>query len=118
MNHSLDQLLTVYTEAARLHDKSSEGSDYRAANNHYDVLVGIYRELKRRGAEALTGLLKLLDDSSPAVRLWAAFHTLEIAPAVAERVLEDLAKGAPSLARLSAATTLAEWRKGSLIIPS
>ena len=83
-------------------------------NRMFDLLVAIHRELRARGTEAQHQLLRLLDDSDPGTRCWAATAVLEFAPDEGERVLADLAKTADGLVGFSAEWALEEWKAGTL----
>ena len=83
-------------------------------NRMFDLLVAIHRELRARGLEAQHQLLRLLDDSVPGTRCWAATSVLEFAPVDGERVLADLAKNAEGLVGFSAEWALEKWKAGTL----
>jgi len=63
-------------------------------------------------------LLGLLDSPDVGVKLWAASHALEFAPTDGELVLEALSRSSEiGISKLTAETTLKEWKKGSLKFP-
>jgi hypothetical protein len=109
-------LIEGYRQAARQHGDATEIGDYKSANRFAESVATIFAELKRRGPQSQQLLLKCLEDPSPGVRLWAASHALEFAPAKAEKVLGDLSKGG-RLVDVSAAVTLKEWHSGRLRFP-
>lgn len=74
-------------------------------------------ELRRRGPEAQSALLKLLGDERGEVRSWAATHAPEFAPDRAEVVLGEIASGPESLEQFEARLVLEEWRAGRLRFP-
>lgn len=61
--------------------------------------------------DAESQLFTLLDDPAPGVRLWAAAHSLALAPDRAAPVLQALAAGPPSPVRLVAEIALRQWRE-------
>jgi len=113
---SVEELIRRYADAAREHAAASESGDFRTANRAHDRITRIHHVLYERGAAAQRELRTLLQHDEASVRLWAALHSLAVAPAEAEAVLEEIAGGAPSLLRLSAEMTLSEWRSGQLRI--
>jgi hypothetical protein len=114
---SVAQLLGEYEEAALAHRAGSRTGEYKKANAAYHRLAAVLRELRSRGPEAHSALLRLLEDPRLDIRGWVAAHALEMAPERAEKVLEAIAAGPHSLARLSAEMVLQEWRGGRLKFP-
>jgi hypothetical protein len=110
----LAALISSYRDAAREHGSATAAGEYRTANRRHDEIVAIYHELVRRGSEGRTALLSLLEHDDLSVRVWAAVHSLQFAPAEAEAVLEAIAQSPPGLVRLAAEYSLEEWRKGTL----
>jgi hypothetical protein len=104
------ELTKAYREAAIAHVTASATGRHRVANRNYDLLEEVRNELLSRGAGGEHQLVALMDDAEPAVQLWAASHSLEIASLRAELVLESLSTGPPSPLRLTAETTLRQWR--------
>lgn len=86
----------------------------RKANKAHDALAGVYRDLRRVGAQER--LSPLLRHPEPAVAAWAGAHALEFAPDEGVRVLEDLAKR-NDLIGLDARQTLSTRREGKLTFP-
>ncbi len=82
--------------------------DPEVAQRHTNVIFGAYKELRRRGEEMAA--MPLLDDPDLHVRNMTALFALPIATEKAERVLEEIASGPPSMARLGAKMTLERWR--------
>lgn len=107
-----DELIGAYVNASIAHGAAIDAGDYRTANRQNDVTAAISNELRKRGQERR--LLDLLEHENPWVRYWAAGEALQCAPGEAEPVLRRLAALPPSLVRLTAETTLDEWRKGNL----
>jgi hypothetical protein len=112
----LGELIDVYSESARIQGEATESGDYKAGNKTSDLLTVIYSELRRRGTDAQRALLPLLKAKDPGIKLWAASHAMGFSPADGEPVLESLIPVGKFLG-LSAKTTLAEWRKGTLHFP-
>jgi Domain of unknown function (DUF2019) len=110
------QLIGAYRQAAKLHGQATERGDHEAANKSAELVAAVYAELRRRGGAAQAGLLSLLVDSEPAVRLWSASHALEFSPAAGEAALEQLCAAGRFLG-FTAKTTLKEWRAGRLRFP-
>ncbi|MBN9682540.1 MULTISPECIES: DUF2019 domain-containing protein [unclassified Corallococcus] len=111
---SIHELTAAFAKAAELHGQASVEGKHRSANAQYDKLIATSRELRARGEDGRSALTGLLEDSNPRVRLWAASHALEFAPALAEAELERLAQGPAGVVRLDAEMTLSEWRAGNL----
>ena len=108
----VDALLKEYADAALLHRTASREGKHKSANQAYDRIAAVIRELTERGPRAKDELLRLLDDERIEVRGWAAAHALEFEPDRAARVLENIASGPPSLEELSAKMVLQQWRTG------
>jgi hypothetical protein len=108
---SIADLLALYEKSAIEHRRASNSI---AANKAADVVAAVYRELRRRGEQAL--LLPLVRSPRPEVRSWAAAHALEFAPEQGVPVLEDLSNEPRSLG-FSAKMTLKVWREGNLRFP-
>ncbi|TQF09323.1 DUF2019 domain-containing protein [Myxococcus llanfairpwllgwyngyllgogerychwyrndrobwllllantysiliogogogochensis] len=111
---SIQELKSMYEEAASLHGRASVSGNHRAANAQYKRIATAWRELRGRGDEGRSTLTELIRSGNPAVRAWAASHVLEFAPELAEAELERLASGPPGVTRLDAELTLSEWRAGNL----
>lgn len=111
---STHELASAFAKAADLHGQASVEGTHRAANAQYTKLSAVGRELRARGEDGRSALTALLQDSNPRVRLWAASHALDFAPALAEAELERLAHGPAGVTRLDAEMTLSEWRAGNL----
>jgi hypothetical protein len=110
------ELINKYRDAAKLHGQATERGDYVAANKAAELVSEIYAELRRRGESAQAGLLSLLRDSQPGVRLWSASHALEFAAEAGAATLAQLS-AAQGFVGMSAKTTLKEWRSGKLRFP-
>lgn len=106
-----DDLVALYQKNAIEHRRAS---DPKTANRAADLVANVYRELKRRGDQAL--LLPLVHSPHAEVRSWAAAHALEFAPEQGVSVLEDLSREPRSLG-FSAKMTLKVWREGNLRFP-
>lgn len=111
---SLQELASIYAEAAAAHGQASGSGDHRKANAQFRRIDAAWKELRTRGREGPDALSSLLDDANLHVRGWAASHALESAPQAAESVLEQIASGPPGIARFNAEMTLREWRAGNL----
>ena len=68
----------TYRGSASGHGRCSAEGDHAGANAHAEVLAGVYRELRSRGAESQRDILQLLDDDDESVRSWAGAHTLGV----------------------------------------
>jgi hypothetical protein len=112
-----ESLLQEYVREAARHGEATEGADKRSANAAADAVAAIYRELRRRGPEAQSTLLVLLDHPDPGVRSWAGAHALEFAPDEGLPVLEQLARENKGLIGFGAETTIEVWRSGELVFP-
>ena len=112
-----EELVEMYANAAFEHGLASEMGNYRKANASYDLISAAFRELRRRGADALELLLPLLVDERISVRVWAGAHALQFRPEQATSVLEEIAAGSHGLLGFDADMTLKEWRNGKLSFP-
>ena len=113
-NASLRDLSAQSEEASGLHGEASRTGNSRTANAQYKRIVAAWKELRGRGEEGRAALLRLMGNSNPDVRMWAASHVLEFDPGAAKAELERLASGPSSLVRFDAEMTLKEWRAGNL----
>lgn len=111
---SLQELASLYEDAAAAHGQASESGDFRKANSQFRRIDAAWKELRSRGNEGEGAVASLMDSANPHVRGWAASHALESNPQAAEAVLEALSRGPPSIARFNAEMTLKEWRAGNL----
>ena len=113
----VNELVSDYRRAAIAHKTAKRAGDHRTANRAYGRLAKITIELRDRNEDEQTRFLELMDDPDIGVKLWAATHALEFAPARAEQVLKALAAGPESLEEMEARIVLEEWRKGRLRPP-
>lgn len=114
---TIEELVRRYADAAAIHGRATERSDYVKGNAAHEVISSVYRELRRRGPDAQSALLDLLSDPEPGVRCWAASHALEFSPPDGERVLSEIAGVPKSLVSFSARMTLKQWQDGKLRFP-
>jgi hypothetical protein len=106
------ELLALYVESAQGYIDAVDGGKARRANRHHGVAGRVFREVKRRGAEK--EILMLLSHARPAVRLWAAVHSLGIDPDSARQVLEELSSDPTPAIGLYADLALDMFHKGKL----
>jgi len=111
---TVNQLLSLYVDAASAHLRASKQGDHKRANPQHDIVAAAYRELRERGEEA--ALLPLLAHADPGVRSWAGAHALEFSPRAGEKVLEELT-AEPGPVGFNAQMTLETWRGGELRFP-
>jgi hypothetical protein len=114
---STADLISEYEEAAMAHRTASREGFSDEANDAYDRLASVIRELRGRSDSDRTVFLELLHSPRLEVRGWAAAHALEFAPESAELVLQEIADGPESLEEFSARMVLEEWRSGRLRFP-
>jgi hypothetical protein len=105
-----EDLLGTYVRLATDHGEASEASDWRKANRINAKLIEVFKQLVRM--QRRDELKTLLEHEQPAVRLFAAIHTLTIAEADALRVLDELSRGMGSIA-FHALIYSRGWREGS-----
>ena len=103
------ELLSIYRQAALEEAAASAIGDHRTATRHHTTISRVYRELRQRGPEATACLLDLCDDTYPVVRVSAAAHVLEFAPAKGEALLAQLATLGGQAGR-AAELALEGWR--------
>lgn len=114
-----DIFLQKYIEYSEAHRKFIQDGDYRKANNAYKKLTRLYRKLEkdREMAEPLLGIL--CGHADPAIKLWAAAHSigLNFQVDVAVKILEDIAQDDKNgLLGFSADKTLKVWKKNGVLI--
>ena len=83
-------LLRRYTTAAVEYGRATKAGDNKTVNREYAKIRAVHQALRGRGPDGLKSLLILLNHQDPSVRGWAAAHTLELAPSLAEAKLEAL----------------------------
>ncbi len=107
-NVPIADLVSQYTQAA----EGTSNPDPKQANKSHDIMHIYYKKLRQTDA-GRTGITELLNNHSPAVRCWAAAHSLAWATEQAKAVLIALrdAKGPRSF---TAEMTLIEFEKGRL----
>jgi hypothetical protein len=113
---NVDDLLSVYADAATAHIRATAEGNYKAANNQHDIVAAVYRELRRRGPESQGTLLALLDHHDPGVRAWAGAHALEFSPDDGERTRTELV-ATGGLVAFTAEMTLETSRRGAREFP-
>ena len=106
-----EDLLIEYRATVLLHGQATDAGDSRGCNRAHDKLMRLQRVLRDRGDEYQRGILALLDDEDPHVRVWAASDALAFAPDEAVRVLREVASSR-GLASLNARMTLQLWDAG------
>jgi len=89
-----DALVDLFEKWAYEQGQALLEFDTAAATQAYRKRDEVYEELKARGVEARSKLLRLLDHEDPAVRLYAAKRLLAVAPDRARSALEDIIKHA------------------------
>jgi hypothetical protein len=103
------ELLSIYRRAALEEAAASAVCDFRGGTRHRAIVVKAWRELRAHGPEATACLLDLLADMHPQVRVQAATHALEFAPAKGEEILAEVAvMGGP--VGTTAELALKDWR--------
>ena len=101
-------LIVEYREAA----VGAGSGDPKQNNRSVDRLHACYKELREK-EEGRAGIIGLISDENPHVRLWAAGHSLHWVPEIARPALEALRddKGPGSF---SAEWTLKVFDEGTL----
>jgi hypothetical protein len=107
---TLAELLSSYRAAADQSDDLTDLNQQREAANE----VHYYYKKLRDTAEGRAGILKMMEDPSPHVRVWAAAHSLQWAPERARCVLELLRDENVFPYSFDAEMTLEEYAKGRL----
>jgi hypothetical protein len=111
-----EELVRLYEKAALDQRQATDLGRSKVGNKAHDTLAAVYRELRRRGPEAQSLLLPLLNSPEQGVRGWAAAHALEFAPEQGVPVLEALSQE-PRLTGLNAKMTLKVRGEGKLRFP-
>jgi hypothetical protein len=88
-------------------------SGSKEQNEAADAVRESYKEL-RRTPEGRAGIIALMSDKNPAVRGWAAAHSLQWMPDVARQILEVLRDEADFPHSFDAQMTLQEFDNGNL----
>jgi len=105
-------LLKRFAVAATAHHEALEAMDEERANAHARMVARLYEALVGEGLEGKTGLLDLVDSSSPVVAGMAAVYSLEEHP---ERCLATLRRVAqePGLLGFRASVAIERWETGT-----
>jgi hypothetical protein len=113
-----NKIIEEYRNYAVLHWNASREGDYKTANKNYAKLTKIYKCLFDNEELREIILPQLLNDSSYAVQLWAAAHSLGLGrdKDTAVLKLEHISKmGTNEAPSFEAKMTIQVWReKGSL----
>jgi hypothetical protein len=107
---SLTQLLAHFREEA---SRAGDLSDPKAQNNAARQVQAFYKQL-RATDEGKRGIIGLMSDPSPHVRLCAAARSLQWEPQLARGVLEALQRDKIFPYSFDAEMTLKEFDKGTL----
>lgn len=116
MSEAIETPESKYREFAEAHGAATRRGDYKAANKSYDKLVALVPKLRGYGSEGEAALLRLMNDRSESVAVWAATHSLPFAESDALAVLDTLAKKAGPTG-FAAEIVVQQWKRGQLIIP-
>lgn len=109
----IDELLNKYICAAVEYGQAMKNHNSAIANQKYDTINKIYKDLMNLGQEGKQALINLMDHQEPYVRLSAGTQSLNFAEDKAKKVLMELkAEGRPI--GFDAGMVLKEWKKGNL----
>ena len=89
-NMSADQLVAEFKRLAIVQGRAMAVDDNDNYNRIFDSMKEVERELRTREGDQRYGLLSLLDDADPHVRLKSAIAVLKIAPERARMTLQDI----------------------------
>lgn len=103
-------LLAQYRQAA---DVAGELADNRKQNQAAHRIHACYKALQET-EEGKAGIIALMADPNPHIRVWAAAHSLQWVPETAQEVLKALCTENVFPYSLDAEMTLEEYRKGRL----
>jgi hypothetical protein len=111
-----EELLQMLVARAVVNGEALDQLKPRKANAQFNVMVGLSRELLRRGASVHPKILSMLENPNPHVKSWVAFLALEIDPPRGERALEEISRNYRHSLNLgfTAEFTLKQWREGKL----
>lgn len=107
---SVASLLAQYRQAA---DVTDELADSRKQNQAAHRIHACYKAL-RETEEGKEGIIALMSDPNPHIRVWAAAHSLQWVPETAQAVLQALCNENVFPYSLDAQMTLEEYRTGRL----
>ena len=110
---TMEALIERYRATSAKHGHATDESKPKVANNAFDDLAALRKELRSRGAEGWQSLRSLLHDPEPGTRYWAATFLLDFVPVEAESVLRELAGIPKSLVGFSAEMALEQWKAGT-----
>lgn len=113
-----NRLLQKYIQYSEAHRRFIQEGDHRKANNAYKNLTKLYRKFEKDRELAESSLGILFNETSSAVRLWAAAHAigLKFQISIAEKILEEIAQNdKKSVLGFSAEMTLKEWKKNGTL---
>ena len=109
MMNEIHDLLAKYRGAAAATADKDPKKQNKAAEN-----VRACYALLKKSPDGRQGIIALLTDSSPQVRLWAASHSLAWSPELARPVLDAIRRSGEFPSSFTAEITLAEFEKGTL----
>jgi hypothetical protein len=107
---TLTQLIDGYRQAA---DVTDELKDPRKQNEAARKIHACYKKL-RETEDGRAEIIALMSDPSPHVRAWAAAHSLQWKPELAQKVLETLRDEKVFPYSFDAEMTFEEFAKGRL----
>jgi hypothetical protein len=107
----LTRLLQRFATTAKAHYQALEDMDEERANNHAQIIAGLYRSIIGSGESGRQALLELVDDSDPVVAGMAAVYSIRYD---SQRCLATLSRVAlePGLLGFRAKVAIERWESG------
>src|SRR2546423_653423 len=105
---NVDELVRRYREGA----EGTSSNNPNVANRWFDFVHACYKQL-RETPEGRAGIMDLMGNSSPQVRLWAASHSLDWSPETARQVRGALRDNEEFPTSFTAEMTFVEFDKGA-----
>ena len=116
MIKELERIIEEYKSYAVNHGEATLEGDSTVANQNYDKLKTVLKQIKEFGDDGGLALLSLLEDNNQSIRCWAATDSLRFNESKAKKALKKLSKEDGIIA-FDAKMVLKEWRKGTLKLP-
>ncbi len=107
----LTRLLQRFATTARAHYQALEAMDEERANNHAQIIAGLYRSIIGEGEAGREALLAMVDDHNPVVAGMAAVYSIRYNSGRCLAALGRIAQE-PGLLGFRAGAAVERWQSG------